>query len=282
MLFADTALPDPSFFFQAYAPQEDMLRYEYRLLEDAEQPSTGSRSELEGIFRKSALLLEIFAVALYVHEALDELKAQSIPSSGKSFEFFVDRVRKASGLNLRKVLDDASELLPLTPPPTPLPAFSTATLVRATRSFLEACPIDIMETLGAELQFEQWANRCRVAYNMLRAFMLRNDEKQQHRLRIIGKEYLRAALSVDDVAVLLDVHPVDAIWLLEQNGYHRSVDVIVLEDDERSDRLARIRADRLMRSGIPQPSDDLIFRDVVSSQRIENIDARAWLSRKNT
>ena len=48
-------------------------------------------------------------------------------------------------------------------------------------------------------------------------------------------------------------------------------------DEERTERLAKIRADRLRRGGRPEPSEELLVRDVVASQALAGIDARAHL-----
>lgn len=76
---------------------------------------------------------------------------------------------------------------------------------------------------------------------------------------------------------MLDLEVPDAVALLEERGFRRSVDGLRLSADARHERLRRIREDRLARGGRPVPSPAYVVRDVIASQRIEGIDARSWL-----
>jgi hypothetical protein len=67
----------------------------------------------------------------------------------------------------------------------------------------------------------------------------------------------------------------DAIALLEVQGFYRSVAGVRLSSEERARRLTVIREERLARRGAPAANEELVVRDVIASQRIENVDARS-------
>jgi hypothetical protein len=67
------------------------------------------------------------------------------------------------------------------------------------------------------------------------------------------------------------------IFLLEENGFQRPLDVIRLSDEERAEILRKMRTDRLQRGGVPEYCKDLVDRDVIASERIEGVDARPWI-----
>ncbi len=69
----------------------------------------------------------------------------------------------------------------------------------------------------------------------------------------------------------------EAIFLLERHGYSRAIANIRLSPEERKLRLAKLRSDRLARNDQPTVDKRLVLRDVVASQRIEDLDARPWL-----
>lgn len=93
----------------------------------------------------------------------------------------------------------------------------------------------------------------------------------------VGRLYQRGAMELGDVAKELDDSPTDAIALLEEHGFGRTVETIRLSEEERRARLERIRQDRLERAGKPAYSPDLVRRSTVASERIEGVDARPWL-----
>jgi len=165
--------------------------------------------------------------------------------------------------------------LPLAPPETQMPPLSE--VVRAARTVVESCPIARLETLASSQGLEAWGHRCRVAFEALRAFILRHDPREQDRLGIVGREYQRGALSLEEVAALLHADRMDSVVLLERFGYVRSIDNILMGEHERLAQYARIREDRLSRAGKLEPTPEQVARDVIASERIESVDARLWI-----
>jgi hypothetical protein len=64
---------------------------------------------------------------------------------------------------------------------------------------------------------------------------------------------------------------------LEQIHSARAPEAILLSDERRAEIDARLLADRAARRGKPIPSPEAVAREVIASQRIEGIDARAFV-----
>jgi hypothetical protein len=92
-----------------------------------------------------------------------------------------------------------------------------------------------------------------------------------------GHAYAEGRLSIDEVAAVLAMGVPDAVALLEQQGFRRTVDGLRLTADKRAQRLRTIREDRIARAGATSARADWVAREVIASQRIEDIDARPWL-----
>ncbi len=272
-------LPEPRALLNAATKEEVDLRRRYLQLGSAlsrnEQPLAGD------LLQRTADLLEMVTVSVCLVEASDEDGAPSLTTPSKeSLEYYRARVRQMCGLDLEVVASRATRILDLPKSEEqPANAPSMDAVLRTTRSLLESCPIQYLERLAAELGLEPVGHRCRIAYEALRAFVLRNDEREQGRLKLVGRAYARGGLTPAEVALLLDTDVPDAIAVLERHGYQRSIEVISLSDAERSARLGAIREDRLRRAGRPDYSPDLAVRDAIASERIEGVDARSWLPR---
>ncbi len=271
-------LPGPGLLIRASLNEEGRLRARYVAGPRVEAQSQPGREEATDILRSSALVLELLCVSACILEVLRELKTDSLERSGRPSRYFIDRVKGISGLDIVAVVRDARAHLqfpdkaeaPSQPP-------SVRLFARFVRSVLDLCPIADLEGLGTHLAMETWGHRCRRAFEALRAFVIRNDEAEQSRLRIVAREFGEAGLSVDDVGLLLGVPGPDAIALLEAHGYIRPLKDISLTNDERSQHLVKIRDDRLRRKGKPEFSPESARRDVLASERIEGIDARKWV-----
>ena len=192
----------------------------------------------------------------------------------------IKRARETSGLDPETVIAEAvrrtfrPEVFARTPAPLKLSA-----ILLATRSLLEACPIESLEGLAVRQQLEAWGHRCRVAYDGIEACRLGMTLAKTLAIRIVGQQYAEGLLSLPQIAQLLDLHPVDAVELLERRNYARGVDVIRLDDPDRASRLAAIRAARRSRATAPFTQEH-VARDVIASERIEGVDARRWIPRE--
>jgi len=157
---------------------------------------------------------------------------------------------------------------------------SRSAILRTMKSILELCAIEHLEGIAASYALEGWGHRCRVAYDGIKAFVLRNDPTKKEQVAIAGRAYVRGALSLLDVATLLNLHSVDAVVLLEELGFAKAIEQISLSDEDRERIYATMRRDRIQREARPNATPTAVARDVVASERIEGVDARRWIPRE--
>jgi hypothetical protein len=162
------------------------------------------------------------------------------------------------------------------PPPDALCTPNVGRVVRAAKSLLADCPINTLEQDGARTGLQELSHRCRLAYDGLRALIERNAV-QSTGSAVARHAYAEGRLSVDEVAAILGMPVPDAVALLEKRGFRRSVDDLRLSAEQRANRLRKIREDRIARAGATPARPDWVAREVIASQRIEDIDARRWL-----
>ncbi len=271
----------PNIAFQALPSVETRLRTDCLVFGPDSLDQSLHAADLA--VRESTYFLEVVLVASCTQEVLEDLGVATMQESGRPRQYFVDRVRELSGLDPLAVVRQSAETIfkKFSPADIRQPVHITlSAVVRTARSVLESCPIDAIEKHGNERGLEAFVHRCRMAYDALRAFVLRNDPREQNRLNILGREYIQGALSVEDVATLLDLEPMDAVAVLEARGYNRPLEKIILTEEQRADKYARVREDRLRRGGRFISSPELVARDVVASERIEGVDARRWVKRQ--
>ena len=152
-------------------------------------------------------------------------------------------------------------------------------VVRSFDAIVAECPIDRFEALGRELDEPRLAHRARCAYDGLRAFVRRHNPERAEVMRIVGEQYQRGNIRLRDAATLLGMPVSDAVFELEQDGFGRAQSAIVLTDTERDAIYQRLRNRRLQEHTRHEIDPDLIDRDVIASERIEGVDARAWIRR---
>jgi hypothetical protein len=144
-------------------------------------------------------------------------------------------------------------------------------------SLILHCPLADLDRTGRDHALAELAHRCKLAFDSLTAFVARNSRPHADALHAAGCAYAEGRLSIDEVASVLSMAPQDAVALLEEQGFRRSMGEIRLSEAARNERLRAIREERLARRGEPDLREDLVAREVIASQRIEDIDARPWL-----
>jgi hypothetical protein len=163
-------------------------------------------------------------------------------------------------------------------PPADGPASVDMGLVlTSVRSLLLHCPISLLDRAGHDHALAELAHRCHIAFDGLTAFLARNSRPQADALHAAGRACAEGRLSIDEVATVLGIAPQDAVALLEEQGFRRSIREVRLQEAARNDKLRAIREERIARRGEPDLREDLVAREVIASQRIEDIDARPWL-----
>jgi hypothetical protein len=83
-------------------------------------------------------------------------------------------------------------------------------------------------------------------------------------------------LALEDVSLILQVSLSTAVALLEAHGFHRPVELIRLDPERRRQKLGAIARQVQTQVGMPS-SRDMLAREVVASQRLAGVDARAWV-----
>ncbi|HEX7941188.1 MAG TPA: hypothetical protein VF488_05260, partial [Gemmatimonadaceae bacterium] len=164
--------------------------------------------------------------------------------------------------------------------PRDWPTMEWSQVVRSFDAIVAECPIDRFEGLGRLLNQPSLAHRARCAYDALRAFVRRHDPERAEVIRIVGQQYQRGNVRIHDAARLLGMSTSDAVFQLEQDGFGRAPSEIALTESEREAVYQRLRQRRLRRDMPPVADPELVERDVIASERIEGVDARAWIRRR--
>lgn len=277
---AEAAVFSPRDLLFRLGSVEQQLRQEYLQI-DPSIDRLLTETALKDIVRRSALFLEMVWVSACVYESVRRHDLDLATVTVEQLERFVNDAAETTRLDIVRTMHEAVTGLPLKVPAEMPSAPPFAAMARMIRSMIVACPISELESDAVNVAMEPWGHRCRVAYDGIQAFLLRSDQGEQDRASIVGRQYARGELSLEEVGRLLELHPVDAVALLEALDYVRGTDAIRLKDDDRNRLLERIGRDRLRRSGVTPASRESIARDVIASERIEGIDARRWISREH-
>lgn len=275
---ATDALLDPR--AEALANRERDLKLEYLYLTAQRRSDPRQRRRPYDLLDQSARFLELNLLLAGFAEAVDEVGASTVRDVRDELARILDLEHAITGLDRDRVLAENRDLLrPGTAEPKPdEPVSDLLPFVFAgVRTVVAACPIEELEKLATDHGLETFAHRCRVAHDGLRAFCRRNDPQHDRHTKLIGRAYAEGRLSLGEAAELLGLTPSDAVAFLETHGLCRSLESIALPAGERAAILSRIREDRRRRGGRPEPSDASIARDVIANQRIEGVDARAWV-----
>jgi hypothetical protein len=240
-----------------------------------------ARVDASQVLQAWSRTLELSLFFASLQEAVNRLGLATAVDVVREFERVDSLLRILSRLDVERVLKENHDaLVPLASVQVPAdgPAsVDIGLIVRAVQSLLLHCPIAALERAGHEHGLADVGHRCRLAYDGLVAFTHRNSAPGREALVTAGTAYAEARLSIDEVAALLGLSVSDAVAALEAHGFRRAVDGLRLADDARTERLRVIRAERQSRAGLPGADPGLVARDVVASQRIEDIDARPWL-----
>lgn len=265
--------PDRS--LQHLTCREATLRTEYiRVTIHPELPSPPELLKLSTEFLELSLALAGFV------EAAHQLGISEQAEAVSRFRDIRQKARQITGLDpVDMVAGHPSLLEPPVTEPSSGGAFgepALRSLTRAAASTVDACPIDTLEQMALVLDDEHHGNRCRNAYEGLKAFLRRNDPQADAAARTVGHAYAEGRLSRHEAARILGLTVPELLLFFEQNGYVRPLGVITLDDTKRESLLTKLAADQA-RQGPGEVSDDLLRRELLATQRIEGIDARPWL-----
>ncbi len=93
-----------------------------------------------------------------------------------------------------------------------------------------------------------------------------------------GRDYAAGKMSLQEVAATLGLSTTDSVFWLDLHGFARDIKRIRLGPEKRRERLESIARERKERRGEPVVDLNRVEREVASSQRIEGVDARPWLT----
>ena len=243
----------------------------------------GSETELLLILKKSVAWLELFHFGALIWEYIHQHEVRSLDQLAERASEIAQHVRSAfpdveAAQGIRNILGE-------TTPPTEgfasdWPTNDWSQLVRSFDAIVAECPIERLEAIGQRLDEPRLAHRARSAYDALRAFLRRHDPERAEVMRIVGEQYQRGNIGIREAARLLHMSTSDAVFELEQDGFSRSPEQITLTEADREATYQRLRQRRLLRVESAAVDSDLVERDVIASERIEGVDARAWIRRR--
>jgi hypothetical protein len=240
----------------------------------------------EDVLERSTELLELLLSLAAMSEAILVVNMRSLdelPAASARIQAIATSI---AGLDPAKCLmnaswfwQGASQSMRNAPVDPDLEHFKAALprFVRFLKSAVDACPIRELETIAAHTARARHGHRCRTAYERLQAFLRRNAPDADGNTKLIGRAYAEGRVTIDEATALLAMPKSDAVALLERLGFARSISSIRLGDEERAKLLERMAEDRKARQARPWVDPAHIQRDVLSTQRIESVDARPWI-----
>lgn len=273
----------PGRFFSAgllevLVEKETRLRIDWGSIPQA--PQETARQFLRGV----AAFIECLHVSFVFVEVARRQGAQTVPEAVERHEDIERLVHALTKLWPVEVLRDnpwaAKKRTKSAKPSQDLPELGK--LLLFVSSFVGAFPVQELVDLAIKVDLQDFGARIQVAHDGLGRFVKRNDPLTDDRVRIIGPDYAAGDISLKDVTHALGLSAPDAVALLEDFGYARPLEHIALTEEKRALRYGALRRSRQQRQGKPHADPSVIARDVIATQRIEDIDARPWIDPKLT
>jgi hypothetical protein len=263
-------------FLDVLVEKETRLRIDYRNIPQAPQETV--RQFLRGV----TAFIECLYVSFVFIEVARRQGAQTVADAVARRDDIETLVHALTKLWPAEVLRDNPWMTRQAPSsPTPLQELPKLdSLVLAVSSLVGAFPVKELVDLATKVALQEVGARTQVAHDGLGRFAKRNDPLTDQRLRIVGPDYATGHLSLQDVTHALATSEQDAVALLEEYGYARPLEHFALTEEKRSAHYGALRQARLQRMGKPHARPTDIARDVIATQRIEDIDARPWIEPK--
>lgn len=272
----------------ATLPTGQIAAYEYRLMGEyvafahQDPAGVGSGGDFARLIEEMARGLEVVLASAAIAEVAIEEGAETVGDVDPTTDRFAEKAEALCGRDPREVFAEHERWLKeavrsaTAAPPTPETRLTSmlALLLTGGRAFADL-EIDQFTHAAAHLGVRTWGHRLQQADDTLRSFLRRHEPHRDERLAAAGKLYAEGRISIDDAAGLLGMRPWDVVAEFESSHFCRPLAKISLSAAERTGLLERIRERRL--SGVGGPSNELVARDVIATQRIEGVDARPWV-----
>lgn len=247
-----------------------------RLVRDREHELREHGAWQPAELERLACTAEATAVLCTAAELLVRMRVQSFEELVERSAEFDEALKRFSRVrDVARVIGQNPDFFAADERPGAWPTIDIDDFVQLAESFLVNFRIERVEHAAANHRLSAVGLRCRNAFESLQTMVRRHREPAPPVLHVLGTAYAQGRLTVIEVATVLGVHVADALVLFEQHGYSRPLEVIRLSPEDRKQRLALLRRERL--EGLPATDDDFVRREVVATQRIEGIDARHWL-----
>lgn len=144
-------------------------------------------------------------------------------------------------------------------------------IVAMGRSFAAGRGVVALENDAWRLERPELAHRARSAWYRLGQLLERHTAPNVA-LSILGTAYAQGRLSLAELSGATGIASSDLVFELERLGHSRTPNAIRLTAEERASRFAQLASARPA-SGI---DESRLRRDIVSTHRIEGLDARPW------
>ncbi len=150
-------------------------------------------------------------------------------------------------------------------------------MLKIVGSVVQAVPLDVLEKIANEFEEPALGHRCHMAVAGLKALLRRHAPERNAQVDIVGRLFAEGKMTLADASTLLGVPRADVAAWFEESGHSRALSVIALSSEDRAERLKKVSARRQASGANPPLDRDLVRRDAIASQRIEDVDARQWL-----
>lgn len=249
-------------------------------------PTPGRRAPRVSDIELAAAFIDVlrFSLAFY-----DVLNLRGITEWKQLMEMtdgdFVQELRATAGTSIDDIARSLAVLTSRSPTPTGGPEAPEdlrdikAQVLASAGEFIRSFPLSEACRFARESNQDEIAHRIQTGAEHIQAIYNRLHAPTSPQFSIAAVAYANGSIEMDVAAKLLGLSRSDLAAALEDHGFARPPEVVTLDNAHRTSILARLRAERMKRSGRPHLDSDLVARDVIATQRIEGIDARRWLPR---
>jgi predicted component of type VI protein secretion system len=272
-----------------YLPQSSEV--EYRLGEQEQKLKTyytnnSQKSNNTGVSHRDLLtfsvrLLEVYVVIALTTESASALQIKTLGELIAQAKPIAESVIARSQLDLRRVTNENKELfeeasLNGKSPDEPIKV-SVHALLQRVSAFLPLIHIQGLEEDSKLSNNDLLGQRCASAYRQLEEFVSRHQPRLEKAIKALGPAYQEGRLSIQEIGETLGLQAWDVVPELERHGFFRSLTTNELPPERRQRILTKLREERLARHEKTTINENVTIRNVLASQRIEDVDVRLWL-----
>jgi hypothetical protein len=258
--------------------RESRLKTYYR---DEPHETSSTNVTRRDLLLFSARLLEVYVVIALTTESASALQIKTLGELIAQAKPIAESVIARSHLDLRQVVNENKDLfeeasLKGKSPDEPIKV-SVHSLLQRISAFLPQVHIQGLEEESRLSGDSILGQRCMRAYRQLEEFVSRHQPRLEKTIKALGPAYQEGRLSIQEIGETLGLQSWDVVPELERYGFFRSISTNELQPERRQKILAKLREERLTRSKTATINENVTVRNVLASQRIEDVDVRLWL-----